>query len=77
VALVTGTGRQFSASVSMPPPRPRPTGPAKAPRAPRVGMTPTSAAPRRLAAPAAGTRKVMKPEEVIPLDGGGDDFKDF
>ena len=78
VGLVTGSRRQSSASVSMPPPRPRsPAGPAKLPARHTPGMTPTSAAPRRLAAPAAGTRKVMKPEEVIPLDGGGDDFKDF
>jgi len=76
VGLVTGARQQRSfASASRPLPR-RPTGGTAqltARRAP--GAAPTSnAAPKRLSAPASAP-KVMRPNEVIPLD--GDDFKDF
>ena len=69
VALVTGEsgGGAYMA----------PTARASRPVARRaLGVAPTSnAAPKRLPAPASAP-KVMKPSEVIPLDGDGD-FKDF
>jgi len=67
--LVTGSRQQSNASVTRPP-RPARTPP---PARRVTGRTPASAAPRQLPSPAAP--KVMKPNEVIPLD--GDEFKDF
>jgi len=71
VALVAGSHRQSYASASIPPPRPART--QKSPARRLTGGTPSSAASRQLPPPVAP--KVMKPNEVIPLD--GDDFKDF
>ena len=69
MALVTGSRQQSYASVTRPP-RPSRTPP---PARRVTGRIPASAAPRQLPSPAAP--KVMKPNEVIPLD--GDEFKDF
>jgi methyl-accepting chemotaxis protein len=70
VALVTGSRKSTTAEVhAAVAPRQAKSFARRAP-----GRTPTSVA--RLPAPSAPP-KVMKPNEVIPLDGPGDDFKDF
>jgi methyl-accepting chemotaxis protein len=67
IALVTGASGQQAAARSAHSPRRQIAAPAR--RAP--GKPPISAAPKQLAEP-----KVMKPNEVIPLDNDGD-FRDF
>ena len=69
VALVTGANEHHLSARFAPPPRQAAMPVRRAP-----GKAPISAAaPKRLSAPP----KVMKPNEVIPLDGDSGDFKDF
>jgi len=75
VGLVTGTRQQSSALDSRPLPRRSTGGTARLTARRSPGAAPISGtAPKRLPGPASAP-KVMRPSEVIPLD--GDDFKDF